>query len=315
VTTIFYASDLHGSEVCFKKFTNAARFYKADVLILGGDLTAKMVIPIVEFGNGIFKATLLGKKQTATNREELEDLEARINANGFYSYRCGLDELDALNSSKEKQRDIFRKAIIDSLKNWIDLAEKRLVNSGVECYIMAGNDDDPAVVDVMNASPFIVNPEGRKLKVAEEYEMVSLGFSNRTPFDSPRELDESDLYEKIVEQAGLLENPQKAIFNLHCPPYDSGLDLAPKLTPDMEMVMSAGRPVMIPVGSTSVRRAIEEFQPLLGLHGHVHESRGAARIGRTLCLNPGSEYVASVLRGVIVKLAGGRIESYQFVSG
>ncbi|MEJ2744940.1 MAG: metallophosphoesterase [bacterium] len=315
MTTIFYASDLHGSEVCFKKFTNAARFYKADVLILGGDLTAKMVIPIVEFGNGIFKATLLGKKQTATNREELEDLEARINANGFYSYRCGLDELDALNSSKEKQHELFRKAIIDSLKNWIDLAEKRLVNSGVECYIMAGNDDDPAVVDVLNASPFIVNPEGRKLKVAGEYEMVSLGFSNRTPFDSPRELDESDLYEKIVEQAGLLENPQKAIFNLHCPPYDSGLDLAPKLTPDMEMVMSAGQPVMIPVGSTSVRSAIEEFQPLLGLHGHVHESRGAARIGRTLCLNPGSEYVASVLRGVIVKLAGEQIEGYQFVSG
>jgi hypothetical protein len=180
---------------------------------------------------------------------------------------------------------------------------------------MAGNDDDPAVIDMLNESRLVVNPEGRVLEIAGGYEMVSVGYSNKTPFNSPRELDEDHLYARIAEQAGLLADPRKAIFNLHCPPYDSGLDLAPMLTREIEMVMSAGQPVMIPVGSTAVRRAIEEFQPLLGLHGHVHESRGTVRIGETLCLNPGSEYAASFLRGVIVNLEGKLVKSYQFVSG
>lgn len=315
MTTIFYAADLHGSEICFKKFINAAHFYGAAVLILGGDLVAKMVIPIVDRGDGIHEATLFGQVRAARGEDELKELESRINANGFYPYRCGIDVFQELGTSEEKQRDLFRHAILDSLRRWLDIAEKRLGGSGVECYVMAGNDDDPVVVEVLNQSRFIVNPEGRKLRLTGGYEMISLGYSNVTPFDSPRELDEESLYARIAEQAMAVENPRRAIFNLHCPPYDSGLDLAPKLTPEMDMVISGGQPVMIPVGSTAVRRAIEDFQPLLGLHGHVHESRGAVRIGETLCLNPGSEYVASVLRGVILKLDGEKVKSYQFVSG
>lgn len=315
MTTIFYAGDLHGSEICFKKFTNAAQFYGADVLILGGDLTAKMVVPVIDRGHGAHEATLFGKIRRVNGDDELKQLEARINANGFYSYRCGPDEIEELHRSAEKQHALFRHAILDSLCRWLTIAEERLENTGVECYIMAGNDDDPAVVDVLNESRFVVNPDGRKIEIAGGYEMVSLGYSNKTPFDSPRELDEDELYERIAGQARILNNPRKAIFNLHCPPYDSGLDLAPKLTRDMEMVVSGSGPVMVPVGSVGVRRAIVEFQPLLGLHGHVHESRGTVKIGETLCLNPGSEYVASILRGVIVKLDAESVKSHQFVSG
>ena len=50
--TIFFASDLHGSEVCFKKFVSAAKFYGADTLLLGGDISAKIVVPIVRAGGG-----------------------------------------------------------------------------------------------------------------------------------------------------------------------------------------------------------------------------------------------------------------------
>lgn len=314
MTKIFFVSDIHGSEVCFKKFINAVRFYDVDVLILGGDLTAKMVIPLVEQA-GRYQATLFGRTETAETQKELEALENRIVANGFYLYRCDPDELREIKNSKEKQDELFHHLILDNLRRWIEIAETRLEGSKVQCCIMAGNDDDPSVVEVLNQSAIVVNPELKKVELSGGYEMVSLGYSNITPFDSPRELKEDKLYELIVEQADVLSNPETAIFNLHCPPYNSGLDIAPELTSDLRIVMRGGQPSMVPVGSTAVKKAIEKIQPLLGLHGHVHESRGTVKIGRTLCINPGSEYAAGILRGVIVSLDKNRIKGYQFVSG
>jgi len=73
--------------------------------------------------------------------------------------------------------------------------------------------------------------------------------------------------------------------------------------------------VMHGAGSKSVRRAIEKYQPLLGLHGHIHESQSVAKIGKTTCINPGSEYGEGVLRGCIVILGDGKIEGYQMTRG
>ena len=314
MTKILFVSDIHGSDLCFRKFINAARFYGVDVLILGGDLTAKMVMPLVEQA-GKYQASLFGKTETAETQDELKALENRIVANGFYLYRCGPDELREIQNSKEKQDELFHRLILDNLKQWIEIAETRLQGSNVQCYIMAGNDDDPGVIEILNQSRVIVNPEFKKIDLPGGYEMISVGYSNITPFDSPRECDEDKLYERIVEQANAMNDPATAIFNLHCPPYDSGLDIAPELTSDLQIVMKGGQPSMIPVGSTAVRKAVEKFQPLLGLHGHVHESRGTTKIGRTLCINPGSEYVAGVLRGIIVNLDGKKVKGYQFVSG
>jgi hypothetical protein len=168
---------------------------------------------------------------------------------------------------------------------------------------------------VIDKSDIIINPEFKKMALPDGYEMISVGYSNKTPFDSPREYTEEKLYLKISEQAKTLVNPSKSIFNLHCPPYGSGLDIAPEITENLEIVINGREPSMIPVGSTAVRKAIEEFQPLLGLHGHVHESRRAAKIGRTLCINPGSEYVTGILRGVIITLDNDELISYQFISG
>lgn len=314
MTKIFFASDIHGSEVCFKKFVNTANFYGVDVLLLGGDLTAKMIVPVVE-QHGKWQTSLFGRIETAETEAELQVLENRIVANGFYLYRCGPDELKEIQSSKEKQNELFHRLILDNLKRWIEIAENRLQGSKVQCYIMAGNDDDPGVVEILNHSNVVVNPELKKVELPGGYEMVSIGYSNVTPFDSPRELKEDKLYELIIEQTDALSNPETTIFNLHCPPYDSGLDIAPELTTDLRIVMKGGQPSMIPVGSTAVKKAIKEIQPLLGLHGHVHESRGTVKIGRTLCINPGSEYAAGVLRGVIITLDKNRIKGYQFVSG
>jgi Icc-related predicted phosphoesterase len=140
-------------------------------------------------------------------------------------------------------------------------------------------------------------------------------YANPTPWDSPRELEEDALYERLKRLADELEDPGRAIFNLHVPPYDSRLDQAPDLKPDLTPRMSGGHPVMKPVGSHAVRQLIEEVQPLLALHGHIHESKGETRIGRTLALNSGSEYNTGRLHGAVVTLGDERVVSHQFVVG
>jgi Icc-related predicted phosphoesterase len=144
--------------------------------------------------------------------------------------------------------------------------------------------------------------------------MLSLGYAHRTPFDSPRELDEDELFRRIEAMAERIPDHTRSIFNLHVPPYGSQLDLAPELDADLNVQVAAGQPKMAPCGSTAVREAIERWQPLLALHGHVHESRGANRLGRTLCINPGSDYHTGRISGVLVHLNGDRAD-YQFVVG
>src|SRR6266568_2674048 len=71
-TTIFFATDIHGSERCFIKFINAAKFYQADVLILGGDITGKAMVPIVRQANGAsirYRATFLGQTPVLESEE------------------------------------------------------------------------------------------------------------------------------------------------------------------------------------------------------------------------------------------------------
>jgi len=106
------------------------------------------------------------------------------------------------------------------------------------------------------------------------------------PSASARECSEEELAKRIEELVSGIENMETAIFNFHAPPYASGLDEAPELSKDLD-VKYAGK-VLVPVGSTAVKEAIEKYQPLLGLHGHIHESRAVTNIGRTLCVNPGA---------------------------
>jgi uncharacterized protein len=65
-----------------------------------------------------------------------------------------------------------------------------------------------------------------------------------------------------------------------------------------------------------VREVIEEARPLLSLHGHIHESRGAVRLGKTLSINPGSSYEQGMLQGAVVDLDGrGKIKHYRLTTG
>jgi len=299
---IFFVTDLHGSELCFKKFLNAAKVYNANVLILGGDLTGKMIVPIVD-NNGHWNTKFLGKDTQVKSRDELSKLEMQIRSCGYYPYTSNQKEIDDLNSSPDKVRTLFMNLMLEQVNRWMALAEERLVSSGVQLYVTGGNDDPLEIEPVLNKSNYVINPENRVVDIGEGMEMVSSGFGNITPWKCPRDIEEDALLAKLESIASQVHTTERAVFNLHVPPYDSGLDMAPQLDKTLKVDTHAGTGVtMIPVGSTAVRKIIEKYQPMIGLHGHIHESRGVAKIGRTTCINPGSEYGEGFLRGVAIDL-------------
>jgi len=311
---LYYAGDIHGSEKCWRKFLNAAAFYEANVLVLGGDLTGKALVPLVERRPGEWAANVLGRQEVVRGEEAAAELEQRVRFNGFYPYRCSQDEYRRLEADVAYRDDVVQRVTRDEVERWTALAEEKLNQSDVRCLVMPGNDDEFEIDEVLDAARRVENPDGRVVRVGD-YQLLSSAWANPTPWDSPRELPEDELEAKLEALAAELEPGVPAIFNLHCPPYDSGLDLAAELTDDLRVVRKGGEPVIVPVGSTAVRAVIERHEPLLGLHGHIHESRGAATVGRTLCLNPGSVYAEGVIDGVVVDLDGGSLIRHQFVQG
>jgi Icc-related predicted phosphoesterase len=310
---LFYSGDIHGSERCFRKFLNAASFYQADVLILGGDITGKVMVPIVEYEPGRFVANVLGRKEKAKRKHDLEELTKRIRFNGLYPYECDLEEYERLKNDHAYQAKVMAEVMIAEVRRWMTIADDKLAGRSVRCFIMPGNDDDFGIDEALG-SEVVENPEGRVVWV-DGYQLLSSAWANPTPWDSPREADEEQLGAILDEIAAALNGQSPSIFNLHVPPFDSGLDTAPELDPDLRVVSAGGQPLTAPVGSRAVRALIERHQPVVGLHGHIHESRNVARLGRTLCINPGSSYGDGVLDGAIVEFEHKEVTRYQLVSG
>lgn len=312
---LFYASDIHGSEKLWRKFVNAASFYDAQILIMGGDVTGKVMVPLVEQKPGVWLARVFGKNQKVKGEDKAAELERRMRHNGFYPLRCDADEYGRLQEDETHRDVVFHRLMRAELERWMKLAADKLADGDVRCLVMPGNDDDWDIDEVIESAPApIENVEGRVVSF-DGVEMMSSAWANPTPWNSPRELTEDDLLERLEKLAAQLEPQKPTIFNLHCPPYDSGLDIAPELTDDLRVVTEGGEPKTVPVGSTAVRSLIERHRPLLALHGHIHESRGVSEIGTTLCINPGSAYSEGVLDGAIVDVEDGRVISYQLVSG
>lgn len=311
---VYYASDIHGTEILWRKFLNAPKYYRADVLMMGGDVTGKVVIPIIERGDGVYTARVLGRDEKATTPEELQALERRIRGNGMYPYHAELAEVSRVSGLSEAEREAwFEQVMLRSFQDWIELADDRLGSTSIKCYVMPGNDDPPSLAGVIAKGRHVLACDERLVEF-DGYSMLSLGYSNRTPWNSPRELDEGDLFNAIAGLAEQVSDMSRCIFNLHVPPYSSGLDTAAELDAEFNVVLVGKEPHMIPVGSTAVREAIEQFQPLAGLHGHIHESPGAIRIGRTLCVNPGSNYHTGRIDGCLLNLNGTSV-THQFVAG
>ncbi len=316
-TRIFFTTDTHGSDVCFRKFINAGKFYDAHVLILGGDITGKKVIPFVRQPDGSYSVNHLDHAYVVREGDEVEGLRRNITDMGYYPYMTDPDEVEELTSDQAAQDAIFKGLMKERITGNLAFAEERLAGTGIKCFVQPGNDDEYDIDELFQGSSAVVNPEGKVVQIDDLFTMISTGHSNITPWHCPRDVPEERLHDIIDAMAAQVADFDHCIFNFHCPPYDTVIDQAPELDAEMRPTLEmGGRPHMIPVGSHSVRRAIETYQPRLGLHGHIHESRGSQKVGRTLCLNPGSEYGEGVMRGVIVDVDKKKgVKSFTFTSG
>ena len=311
---LFFATDIHGSDTCWRKFLNSGKHYEADVIVLGGDMTGKALVPVVDAGNGRWYATLLENRHEMNGDDEARKFEEAVARRGYYPFRTTPDELRELQADEERTTQLFHDLMLARVESWTALADERLTGSGLRCFVCPGNDDQFEVDEVLGRAKHVEACEGRVVEI-DGYQLASTGWSNRTPWETYREEDEPQLAERIEKVVSEVSAPpERTIFSFHCPPYGSGLDEAPELTEDMQLKHAGRAPV--PLGSTAVRDAIERHQPALSLHGHIHESRGNARIGRTLCINPGSSYEQGELLGAVIDLEGGKkVKRFVLTSG
>jgi uncharacterized protein len=311
ILKIFYACDLHGAETAFRKFTNAGKFYNVDLVIYGGDFTGKMVVPIVE-NSGVYTCKYYGSKVKVKKEKDLTDLERNLRDAGFYPLVISEEELNKLNENDAER--IIKEKQIEVLKQWIKLADERYKAAGIPCIIIPGSVDDFYLDDLLNSGSWVQNGDGKILEV-NGFEILSIGGSKPSVFKYPREFSEEELAKKINELAIQVKDMSKCIFNIHTPPYDTELDQGTLYDENLKPVLDGDALATAPTGSKAVREAIEKYQPLLSLHGHVHESRGVTTIGRTVCINAGTDYDQGLLRGALVEVSLDGKVSYTLTAG
>jgi Icc-related predicted phosphoesterase len=319
-TRLFYASDVHGSVAAWRKLVNAARFYQVDVLVFGGDLTGKATVPVVAQADGSYRAELHGQQHTLDGGEAVEEFTRRVENVGFYWAVMDRDRYEALEEDARGAERLFVGLARERLAAWIEFAEERLKGSGVRLFLTGGNDDMPEVLTVLDQADgeVVVPSEHRAVELDGRHTMITIGYSTPTPWGTPREATEGELAQFIDAAMSKVSDPSRCVFNVHVPPLDSGLDRCLKVDPTREIptvVKDAGRPVYYGAGSRAVVEAVRQYQPMAGLHGHIHESPGQIRYGRTKCFNPGSEYQRGVLSGLLASVSDGVLVGYQHTTG
>jgi Icc-related predicted phosphoesterase len=319
-TRLFYACDIHGSEPTYRKFLNAAKFYDVGALFFGGDLMGKLLVPIVRDARGGWRAGLHGQKHHLSTPEELAQFKKSLDTLGFYWFECDRDEYGWYEGHQDRIDQKFDELAKARLAEWVELAEDRLAGTHVRVYLCGGNDDTEKVLSALDEVPLdrVVNCENRIVPLDGDHSMATIGYSTPTPWDTPRERTDEQIGELIEKLMADVADPSRCVFNFHCPPLDSSLDTCLKLDASVwppTPVIENGQPIYYGAGSQAVGDALAAYQPTVGLHGHIHESRGATKFGRTPAFNPGSEYGEGVLRGLIVAIKGGEVVGHQFTSG
>lgn len=310
---LFIASDCHGSDRCFRKVVRGLSFYRADLAVIAGDLAPKDLVVIKRDGNGHL-ARAAGASTSTPIAEPLDVFRKRLADAGCLTVLTP-DEADPLTGrgSRKDWQYLFDGAFTRKLDEWRSFAERELGTGAARLLWVPGNDDAHWMDQQLENAPFF-NLELRAFKHGNDLHFAGMGGSNPTPWDTPREYAESEIalrLDRLVERS----SGDGMIAVIHVPPHASGLDSAPALKSDLSYEMIMGNPVLKPVGSTAVRAFIERVQPLLVLSGHVHEARGSTRIGRTLCVNPGSLYYSGVLLGCIIEIQNRQIVSVEFTEG
>lgn len=316
--TLFFATDLHGSDVCFKKFLSAKAVYEADVIILGGDLTGKLAIPIVEQADGTYQVGAPGGTHE-TNADALPELRQQLARSGFYWFITTPDEVAEYRASHDLVQQKLDDLMRERLTSWAELADAKLSGTDAEIFVAPGNDDPQFIDEVLAGLPRFRLVEGQVVPLVSghPFEVLSTGYTNKTPWNTHRELEEDELARRLEKLVTGVSDMQRAIFNIHVPPYGSQLDNGPMIDKETKKMTSGiGQEMSVPVGSRACRAFIEQYQPMLSIHGHIHESRGVVRLGRTVSVNPGSDYGDGILRGVLLRLSGdGEVLSHQLTSG
>ncbi|MFH1328535.1 MAG: metallophosphoesterase [Candidatus Bathyarchaeota archaeon] len=316
-TGFLYTTDIHGSEQAFVKFLNAAKYYKVNTLIHGGDFTGKAVYPIIDKGGTWDVPSYAEKSWTLKSMEEVEALEKSMTMSGYYPYRTTPEGVEKMQGHPELQEKIWKDLMQERVRRWMKVAEERLAPQGVKCIISIGNDDPQDVRNIIDESNFVIQPEG-KVIMLDNHEMISTGYANMTPWQCPGDLEEEVLAEKIEALTSQVKDMKNAIFNFHCPPYKTILDQAPRISKgkDGELKFGSGGAFdMFSVGSKSIKDSILKYQPLVALHGHIHEAKGVQKLYNTIMINPGSRYIEGALDSVLVQLEDHKVKSYFFVSG
>lgn len=309
----YFATDVHGSEICWKKFLAASKFYDVDTLILGGDMTGKAIIPIIKQARDTYKVTLLEQMTILNGNAEVEKMVQTIQNRGYYPYVTDPDEVQYIFSTPGKTDELFLDQVIKTIQRWMDYADAKLNGAGISCYVCPGNDDTFEIDSVIASSKCVRSLEGQVIELDGNHQLVNSGWSNPTPWQTHREEPEEALLTRLEAVISKVSNPRQAVFNFHAPPFGSGLDEAPELTKDLRPAY-AGRS-MIPVGSHAVMKVIDKYQPLLGLHGHIHEGKGTRKYKNTLCINPGSMYEQGMLNGAVIELKPNKVGNYLLTTG
>jgi len=312
---IFFASDLHGSNVCFKKFVNGAQFYGADVLVLGGDLTGKAVIPIAEQEDGTFLAFQHGEQVRIKDKSELDEFVKRQGNIGFYPTVMSEAEYQALREDPEAQAALFKRLVLERVREWAEFATSKLKGTEIPLVAIPGNDDFPEIDDILTQAPHFDFHEMQVCEFKGGYQMLFCGGSTPTPWDTEREYTEEQFIARFAELIPQVTDMSRCIFNVHCPPIGTALDACPKLDKNLQVVYEMGLPAQIHAGCQTVLDVIKEHQPLLGLHGHIHEGRATINIGKTICINPGSVYPEGILQGAMITLRDGQVTRTNLTQG
>lgn len=315
ILRIMFGSDFHGSELVFRKFLSSAFQYKANVLIVGGDVTGKAMVPIVHQGGGLYEGFLFGRRETAASADELEKLKKTVSNVGFYPIVIEKDEADAMEADKKMMSARFEAEMCERVRQWMRLADEKLTPVGMQLYFMPGNDDLYSIDDAIAEFQNIRNPDMKRFELEGGYEVLGISNANMTPWACVRDLEEDDLAKKMDTLAGLIQNPERAIVVIHVPPYGTPLDSCPDLDKNLKIITQGGQVVMKSAGSPSVKAFIDKVQPLLTLHGHIHESAGHFHIGRTLAINAGSEYAEGIFKGALINLEDGKVKGHLLIAG
>lgn len=307
---ILFLSDIHGSNLIFEKALNAISKFGIDIFIISGDLSGKDIRPIIKDGDRYI--TEIDSKTVSLTLTSAKEFEKHLADLGHYFFNTTYKEFEALKKDDSSIMHILNLKILSRLEFWILRIINQINTSKTQVIISPGNDDIQQIDDLL----FSFESQGiltgiKSPVIIDNFDIITLDYSNITPWNTERELSEKMLGKLINEKIKKIRNVENCIFNFHCPPINTKLDLAPEIDKNLKYDIKPGGLNFIHTGSSAVYNSILKYQPLLSLHGHIHESKGFDYVGRTLSLNPGSEHDKGILNAYVVDISSqGTIENF-----